>query len=101
MSQCLWSLAISLKKQPGDNVVRIKHYVCLHFNIHFIGRKNMETSLCSLTMECGPSCNALPLSSTRHHRQGSPFISWADWSHAAQSVGKTCSHGQSHSLHVV
>lgn len=73
MSQCLWSLAISLKKQPGDNVARIKHYVCLHFNIHFTGRKDMETSLCSLTMECGPSCNPVPLSSTKHHRQGIPL----------------------------
>lgn len=33
----------------------------------------METSLCSLTMECGPSCNLLPLSSTWHHTQGSPL----------------------------
>lgn len=119
MSQCLWSLAISLKKQPGDNVVRIKHYVCLHFNIHFIGRKDMETSLCSLTMECGPSCNPLPLSSTRHHRQGSPLhfldrlesccsICWEDmqpWPESLPSCGMresarevTCATGEQ-SLH--
>lgn len=41
--------------------------------MHFIGGKDTETSLCSLTMECGPSCNLLPLSSTWHHREGSPL----------------------------
>lgn len=75
MSQCLWSLAISLKKQPGEQEMCIRFLfnlkcgqnkaLCLpNFNMHFIGRRDMETSQCSLTMECGPSCNLLPLSST-------------------------------------